>query len=149
MDLGDRAMLSITQLTNHDDDIQAKLTMRQRPGSFFFCPIGQMVQVTFLVAAAPHDQSQANQSSERHERALGMVGHPQLLSTADAFLGAGGEAHFSLCRRTSFSSSHFLAPLFGNYSATLLRKSLRSSLSVERTSSTVWGDTRPVAPIHL
>jgi hypothetical protein len=63
--------------------------MRQRPGSFFFCPIGQMVQVTFLVAAAPHDQSQANQSSERHERALGMVGHPQPLSTADTFLGAG------------------------------------------------------------
>jgi hypothetical protein len=40
MDLGDRAMLSITQLTDHGDDIQAKLTMRQRPGSFFFGTIG-------------------------------------------------------------------------------------------------------------
>src|SRR6266568_1447250 len=140
MDLGDRAMLSITQLTDHGDDIQAKLAMRQRPGSFFFGAIGQMVQVTVLVAAAPHDQSQTNQSAERHQGPLGMVGHPQPLSTADTFLGAWGE--------TSFSSSHFLAPPFGNYSATLLRKRFRLSFRVERTSSTVSADTRPVAPIH-
>src|SRR5258708_15042028 len=149
MDLGDRAMLSITQLTDHADNIQAKLTMRQRPSPFFFCTIRQMVQVTVLVAAAPHDQSQTDQSSERHQGPLGMVGHPQSLSTTDAFLGAWGEAHFSWCGGTSFSSSHFLAPPFGNYSATLLRKRLRLSFRVERTSSTVSADTRPVAPIHL
>src|SRR5437660_7464172 len=108
-----------------------------------------MVPVTVLVAAAPHDQSQTNQSSQRHQGPLGMVGHPQPLSTTEAFLRAWGEAHFSLCGGTSFSSSHLLAPPLGDYSATLLRKRGRLSLRVERTSSTVAADTRPVAPIHL
>ena len=149
MDLRDTAVLSVAQLTDHGDDIQAKLPMRQRPGSFFFRSIGHMVQRTLRGAAAPHHQGKVHQSPERHEGAPGMVGHPQPLSTTHALLTQRRQAHFSLGGGTSFSSGHLLDPPLGNYSATLLRKRVRLSLSVERTSSTVWGATRPVSPIQV
>src|SRR5258708_370002 len=138
MDLRERAVLPVAQLTNHGDDIQPKLPMRQRPGSFFFCAIGQMVQLTLRIATPAH-----------HQGALGVVGHPKPLSTVHALLGERGQSDFSLSGGTGFSSGHFLAPPFGNSSATFLRKRFRSSLSVERTSSTVARETRPVAPIHV
>src|SRR6266567_3920131 len=149
MDLGDRAVLPIAQLTDHCDDIQAKFPVGECPGSFFFCSIGQMIQLTLRVATAPHHQGEADQPPERHQCALGVVRHPQPFSTVHALFGERDQSDFSLCRGTGFSSSHVLAPPSGNSSVTFLRKKFRSSLSVERTSSTVSGGTRPVAPIHL
>src|SRR5947209_4311036 len=149
MDLWDRAVLPVAQLTDHRDDIQAKLPMGQRPGPFFFGSIGHMIQGTFRVAAASHHQGKVNQSPKSHQRALGMVGHPESLPTAHALLAQRRQAHFSLGRGTSLSSGHLLAPPFANYSATFLRKRFRLSLSVESTSSTVWGATRPLAPIQV
>src|SRR3989442_11186307 len=86
--------------------------MRQRPGSFFFCSIGHMVQRTLLIAAAPHHQGEVNQSPKGHEGALGMVRHPEPLPTAHALLMERREVHFSLCRGTCFSSGHLVAPVF-------------------------------------
>jgi hypothetical protein len=37
----------------------------------------------------------------------------------------------------------------GNYSATFLRNSSRSNFRESSTSATVWGETRPISPIHL
>src|SRR5438067_10140187 len=107
-----------------------------------------MVQRTLPIATPAHHQSQVDQSSERHEGTLGMVGDPEPLSTVHTLLTQRRQAHFSPCRGTRLSSGHRLAPPCGNYSATFLRKKFRSSLSVESTSSTVSADTRPVAPIH-
>src|SRR5439155_12786003 len=112
MDLGDRAVLSVAQLTDHRNNIQATLSMRQRPGPFFFGSIGHMVQATLRVAAAPYHQPELDQSAERHERALGMIRHPQPLSTAHALFMQWSQAHFSLRGGTCFSSGHFLAPVF-------------------------------------
>src|SRR5438067_111480 len=117
--------------------------------SFFFGSIGHMVQRTLRVATAPHHQSQANQSPQRHQGALGMIRHPEPLSTAHTLLTQRRQAHFSLGCRTSLSSGHLLAPPLGNYSATFLRKRVRLSLSVQSTSSTVSADTRPLTSIHL
>ncbi len=88
--------------------------MRERPGPFFFCSIGQMVQRTLRVAAAPHHQGEADQASERHERALGMVGHPQPLLAAHTLLSQWSQAYLSLGWRTGISSGHLLAPSFSS-----------------------------------
>src|SRR6266704_2513912 len=113
------------------------------------CLRGQMIQLTRRIATAPHHQGEADQPPERHQCALGVVRHPQPFSTVHALFGERDQSDFSLCRGTGFSSSHVLAPPSGNSSATFLRKKFRSSLSVERTSSTISGDTRLVSPIHL
>src|SRR3989442_7509888 len=149
MDLRDAAVLSVAQLTDHRDDIQPKLSMRQSPGSFFFRSIGHMVQRTLRVATAPHHQGKVHQSPKGHQGALGVVRHPQPLPTTHALLTQRRQAHFSLGCRTSSSSGHLLDPPFANYSATFLRKRLRLSLSVERKSSTVSGATRPDSPIQV
>src|SRR5437588_3032228 len=149
MDIGDTSMFPVAQLTDHRDDIQPKLPVRERPGPFFFCAIGHMIQSTLRLPTPAYHQSQVDQSSERHQGALGMVGHPQPFSTTHALLVQRRQAHFSLGGGASFSSGHPLVPPFGNYSATFLRKRFRLSLSVESTSSTVWGATRPVAPIQV
>src|SRR5260370_1063187 len=36
-----------------------------------------------------------------------------------------------------------------NYSATFRRYSSRSNFRVSSTSATIWGETRPVSPIHM
>src|SRR5258708_20195889 len=106
MDLRDRAMLPVAQLTDHRDDIQAKFPMRQRPGSFFFCSIRHMVQRTLRGAAAPHHQGEVHQSPERHEGALGVVRHPEPLSTTHALLTYRPQAHCSFPKPTTYFSSH-------------------------------------------
>src|SRR5258707_12755506 len=110
MDLGDRAVLPIAQLTNDRDDIQAKFPVGERPGSFFFGSIRQMVQVTLLVAAAPHHQREADQPSEGHQGALGMIGYPEPLSTTHALACSWCQAHFALGRGTRLSSGHLFTP---------------------------------------
>src|SRR5207245_7690778 len=110
MDLEDTSMFPVAQLTDHRDDIQPNLSMGQGPGSFFFCTIGHMIQRTLRVPTPAYHQSQADQSSERHQGALGMVGHPQALSTTHALLVQRCQAHYSLGRGTRFSSGHLLAP---------------------------------------
>src|SRR6266567_5155592 len=109
--------------------------MRERPGSFFFCAIGHMVQETLPIAATPHYQRKADQSPKGHEGPLGMIGYPEPLPTTDALLAQRREAHFPLGRGTRSPSPcpTESAPLCGNYSATFLRKRFRLSLSVERT----------------
>src|SRR2546425_989483 len=73
-----------------------------------------MVQRTVWGAAAPHHQGEADQTPERHERAPGMVGHPEPLIAAHALLSQRGQAYLSLGWRTGISSGHRLAPSFSS-----------------------------------
>src|SRR5205823_1230905 len=55
---------------------------------------------------------EADQSAKRHERALGVIRHPEPLSTAHTLLAQRRQTHLSLCWGTGISSGHLQAPSF-------------------------------------
>jgi len=100
------AVLTKTPVADQRNHIQTKLAMGQRPTSFLLWSVGDMVAWAVWLVASSDNQGQVPYSIESDDFPMGVVIHPERLTTLLAGCSQRRQGSLFGCFRAWSSSSH-------------------------------------------